>query len=246
MRQLGLVLLALLTWTLTIPAQAALPTPKKHLFLTNDNVGLVGDIYTPNDQNRHPAVVLAHMLGRTRADYQSLLEPLTNAGFVVVNLDLRGHGSSVNSGAKHLDFNNFTEQDWAQLPKDVLYVLKELKGVRGVDSSKLSLVGASIGANAVIIAAAQNADVQAVVALSPGLKFHSLQPAGALASYHKPLLLVAAADDKYSYTTVTQLHSQDSTSQTVLYPTGGHGTKMLISHPDLNAQIATWLSKAGK
>jgi alpha-beta hydrolase superfamily lysophospholipase len=206
---------------------------------------LVADVYSPNDQNQHPVVLLLHMLARTHADYQPLLEPLINAGFVVVNIDLRGHGTSLNCGNKRLDYKTFTDQDWAQLPKDADWVLKKLKGTKGVDSSKLCIVGASIGANAAIMAAAQNADVKGVVALSPGLTFHNLQPKAALANYHKPLLLVAAADDKYSLDTVAQLHAADAaTSETVLYPVGGHGTQMLTTHPQLNAKIADWLSKA--
>jgi len=93
--------------------------------------------------------------------------------------------------------------------------------------------------------AASNApNVKAVVLLSPGLDFHGLQPAGAMVAFNKPALIVAAKDDAYSADSGLKLSKMDKYSSFDLLPQGGHGSRMILVHPELAKQIATWLHKA--
>jgi pimeloyl-ACP methyl ester carboxylesterase len=56
-----------------------------------DGVRIVGDVAGNPDS---PAVVLLHGGGQTRHSWSTAVEPLCNAGYFVVNVDLRGHGDS--------------------------------------------------------------------------------------------------------------------------------------------------------
>ena len=56
-----------------------------------DGVKIVGDVAGNPDS---PAVVLMHGGGQTRHSWSTAVEPLREAGYFVVNIDLRGHGDS--------------------------------------------------------------------------------------------------------------------------------------------------------
>jgi pimeloyl-ACP methyl ester carboxylesterase len=56
-----------------------------------DGVRIVGDVAGNPDA---PAVVLLHGGGQTRHSWSAAVEPLRDAGYFVVNVDLRGHGDS--------------------------------------------------------------------------------------------------------------------------------------------------------
>jgi pimeloyl-ACP methyl ester carboxylesterase len=56
-----------------------------------DGVKIVGDVAGNPDA---PAVVLLHGGGQTRHSWSAAVEPLRDAGYFVVNVDLRGHGDS--------------------------------------------------------------------------------------------------------------------------------------------------------
>jgi alpha-beta hydrolase superfamily lysophospholipase len=223
---------------------ADLPVPRKHVFMSTDNTRLIGDVYVPTAAGPHPAVVLFHQLGKNNADMLPLVAPLLEQGFIVVNVDMRGHGLSQGQGAARISYKNFNAGDWAKLPSDLHVVLHNVPSIKDVDAKKLAIIGASINANAAIMQGINEPDLQAFVLLSPGLDFHGLKPDSAIKSLHKPALIVAAKDDSYSADSGLKLSKMNKNSSFDLLPSGGHGGQMLASHPDLNKQIATWLHKA--
>lgn len=224
----------------------ALPAPKKHAFMTTtDHTRLMADVYAAPGETAHPCVILLHQLGRTSADMMPLVEPLRAEGFTVVNLDMRGHGSSDSrlTGGK-FPYTKFTNADWEQLPNDLRVVIRNMVTVPNIDVQKFALIGASIGANASIIQARLASNVEAVVLLSPGLDFHGLKPDESMAKYHRPVLLVAAKDDQYSADSALKLSKMSTKASLDLLPNGGHGSQMFAAHPELPKQIASWLKKA--
>lgn len=238
-------LLALLMLMSTAALAAGPTPPKRHVFITDDNVRLMSDIYIPEGKGQHPAVILLHMLGQSRRDYQPLIAPLLAKGFAVVNLDMRGHGQSTALGSSTISYKQFKDEDWAKLPGDTQKVVKNLHTIREIDGTKLAIVGASIGANAALIAADGDEVVKALILLSPGLDFHKLKPAEHMSRIRRPVLIIAAKDDPYSADSAKKLcQLAPATCRTNILPSGGHGTAMLVSHPELNAQIADWLQKA--
>lgn len=220
------------------------PAPRKHAFITNDKTRLMADIYAAPGEKAHPCVILLHQLGRTSADMVPLVAPLLAEGFTVVNLDMRGHGTSQDRLTGTVPYTKFTAADWEQLPYDLRVVLRNMVTVPNIDVQKFALIGASIGANASIMQARLASNVEAAVLISPGLEYHGLKPAESMAKYHKPVLLIAAKDDAYSADSATKLSKMNTKSSLDLIPRGGHGSQLLAAHPELAKQIATWLHTA--
>ena len=183
-------------------------------------------------------VVLVHMLGRTRADWEPLTETLIGKGLDVVALDLRGHGQSALGG---LDYKNFDTDEWLGCANDIRAALDYLAEQV---SGKYFLIGASIGANLALIEAADDARVAGVVMLSPGSDYHGVKPGASAKDYgERPALLVAAEDDDYSAKSVGTLGELLFHPELKIYPSGGHGTYLFGSRPEVRALIADWLER---
>ncbi len=121
------------------------------------------------------AIILAHgasPLGRKHGLYLALARRLAEKGFVVLNPDLRGYGESQDpprvAAASDLDFSS-------DLVAAVDYLERRL-GVKAI-----TVVGHSFGGGVALAAAARDARVGRVVAISPGRRAHELilgSPAG--------------------------------------------------------------------
>ena len=75
---------------------------------TSDNVQVSG-YFVKAGQDTAPAVVLLHMLGRTKEDWDSILRQylLKQTPFSYLAIDLRGHGQSVTRGEMKLGWRDF-------------------------------------------------------------------------------------------------------------------------------------------
>jgi dienelactone hydrolase len=204
--------------------------------VTEDGVAVAVEYLGVEGAPPRGGVVLVHMLGRTRADWEPLMERVISKGLDVVALDLRGHGQSA-YGA--LDYRNFETEEWLGCTNDIRAALDYLAGKV---SGKYFLIGASIGANLVLLEAAGDERVAGVVMLSPGTEYHGVRPDGGVEGFgDRPALLVAAADDAYSYRTVEELSGELANAEAELYPSGGHGTHMFAARPEVLDLVAGWL-----
>ncbi len=220
----------------TFPAGAAstpLPTPAEPqplVIAAPDGTSLSASFYPPLSQPA-PGVLLLHMLGGRKTDWDAFARVLQRQGFAALALDLRGHGQS--GGA----------QDWTKAPGDVKAAWAAMTARPEVDAQRSALVGASIGANLALIVGANNADVVTVVALSPGLDFHGLQPAPVLPNFgQRAVLLIASQDDSYSYDSAKQMVGLVPAGESYFFSTAGHGTNM-FSDPALEPLIVDWLQR---
>ena len=60
-----------------------------------DDINLVADFYpAPTDSAEPPVVMLLHMLNSNRSAYEPLIPDLHEAGYAILNIDMRGHGDS--------------------------------------------------------------------------------------------------------------------------------------------------------
>ncbi|HUT99376.1 MAG TPA: alpha/beta fold hydrolase [bacterium] len=206
--------------------------------VTSDGVAVTLEYLGVEGSPPRGGVVLVHMLGRTRADWGPLVETLISKGLDVVALDLRGHGQSARGA---LDYKNFETEEWLGCANDVRAALDYLAEQV---SGKYFLIGASIGANLVLIEAADDSRVAGVVMLSPGSDYRGVKPGAYATDYgRRPALLVAAGDDSYSEKSVAALAELLFAPELVVYPTGGHGTHLFGSRPEVRALIADWLER---
>lgn len=224
------------------PASPATPTlfaaptvapPVMLTFAASDGVTLAASFYPPPQSGAGQAagVLLLHMLGRNRSDWDTFALELQKRGVAVLAMDLRGHGQS--SGTA----------DWEKAPADVRVGWDVLLNRPEVDASKCALVGASIGANLALIVGANNANVTTVIALSPGQDYQGVRPAGVLSNFgNRPVLFIASQDDSYAYASVQQMAPLTAAGETYYFSDAGHGTAM-FSNPGLEPVLLDWLEK---
>ncbi len=103
-----------------------------------------------------PAVLVMHGWGANASLMGAVAAPLHAAGFAVLLLDARCHGSS--------DDEPFTSL--ARFAEDIAAGLAWLRIQPGIDAHRLALLGHSVGAGACLLHASQHPDVCAVVSLS--------------------------------------------------------------------------------
>ncbi|AGC41477.1 hypothetical protein MYSTI_00118 [Myxococcus stipitatus DSM 14675] len=121
---------------------------------TSDGLELRG-WYVPS-RNR-AAVVMAHGLSQTRADLLPEARILADAGYGVLLFDLRAHGESQG------EFSTWGDRE----RRDVKAALEFVRAREDVDPKRVAALGFSIGSAAVAEVAAKDAEVRAVVLLSP-------------------------------------------------------------------------------
>lgn len=130
------------------------------------------------------AVVLVHQLGSSRSEWAPLVQRLQRAPAVTtLAIDLRGHGASTRGPqGEQTTWESFGTDaaQWAGVVSDVDAALRFLSLGQ---FRRVALVGSSIGASACIAAASRSAMVDAVVMISPGLRYHGLDARGPLSVF---------------------------------------------------------------
>jgi alpha-beta hydrolase superfamily lysophospholipase len=216
-----LVAMAMAAWVVTAaPAAAA---GRNVIFTSGDGTPLVGTFYEASVRPA-PAVVLVHMLGRTREDWAPLAAQLEAAGMMVLAVDLRGHGLSGGSNSA--------------LPPMVQDVRAAIQSI--------AVVGASLGANLALLAAADAPMVRCVGLLSPSLDYRGVRlDATALRKVGKrPLWLAASTQDPYALRTVKELAEGAGVREQRLSEAVAHGTNLLSADPAVASALVDWLRRS--
>ena len=114
---------------------------------------LHGEILLPKGEGPFPGAVLCHGMGSDHRAMRPSAQRLVRRGIATLTFDFRGHGKS----------EGVLDGDLAQ---DVMAAIKFLRRHAKIDPQHIALVGYSLGAMAAIQAAAELADLQALVFLS--------------------------------------------------------------------------------
>jgi alpha-beta hydrolase superfamily lysophospholipase len=227
-RRLTLILAAL-TMALVLPAESR---ASQHVTIrTDDGVVLTATWYEP--ATRGPAVILVHMLHRSRRDFDALASRLASEGIGALALDLRGHGDSQGSiGA-----------DFAPMVADVKAARRFLTGRSDV-SGRIGLLGASLGANLVALEAADDPGVNSLALLSPSLDYRGLRIEPALRKFGaRPVLMVVSDDDPYASRSARDLEKGTKGREILSLTGAGHGSTMLEREPSLMGSLVDWFRR---
>jgi pimeloyl-ACP methyl ester carboxylesterase len=157
----GLVVLVTLLLMSVIPAQAdAPPEPREVQIEAADGLMLAGTFYAPSTDvipgEGWPTVLLLHAYSGTRSVWQPLIDPLTQAGYNALAVDLRGHGDT---GGEFV---------WEEAVGDIQVLLDWLQAESGVRADAVSVIGSNAGGNLALIGCANDEECLTAAALSPG------------------------------------------------------------------------------
>lgn len=221
------------------------------LFLTtSDNVKISASEFLP-DQKKYPKpkgwVLFLHMMPATKESWKVLADRLQQEGYVGLAIDLRGHGASDDGPVGYRGFSDAEHQDSIRdvdVGIDILHAL-------GARDERITLIGASIGANLALQYASQHRTIASVVAISPGLNYHGIasKPFVEQLIPGKRLFLIASQDDDRVPDNAEEVIAlYDAVPEGVIVghtivDVHGHGTNILVQSPEIIDEILTFIQQ---
>jgi len=219
---------------------------KENVALTTSDGVAISGYFVKGAAPKGPAVVLLHMLGRTKEDWDPIIEKYLGpeTGFCFLAIDLRGHGQSVRQGEKVLNRKEFSEKDLDDMAGDIGAAVKWLKTRPEVDPDKIGILGASIAANLALVFASQDTTIKAVGLLSPSRNYRGAKTIEAMKAYGKrPVFMAVASEDMQSVREVPWLQKQALGEEvTRVFDGNLHGTRMFAAYP-LDKPLTDFLKK---
>jgi dienelactone hydrolase len=227
-------IVALLT---LLPAPRAIAGSQKVTIRTDDGLSLAATWYEP--ATRAPAVILVHMLHKSRRDWDAVAARLAAEGIGALALDLRGHGESSGTAPEG------EPADYSVLVRDVTAARHYLSSRGDVLPSRMGIAGASLGANLAVLVAAADPAIASIALLSPSIDYRGLRIDAAMKKYAtRPALLIASDEDAYASRSVKDLQKAGTgTRQALILNHAGHGTVMLGRDPDLAQTLVDWFRR---
>ncbi|MDZ4857635.1 MAG: alpha/beta fold hydrolase [Candidatus Hydrogenedentes bacterium] len=222
--------------------ERAVNAPRDVSFQTADGYTIHGTLYPVTDA-RPAGLILVPMLGATRDTWQRFALRAQAQGYMSIAIDLRGHGESTNRNGQESSYRAFTAKDWAGATADIAGAKRALLDA-GANPEDLAIAGASIGANLALRYARDDAQLQAVVMLSPGLNYQGVATESSMREIgNRPVLLMTGIDDAYSADTCRTLKPlAQGHCEVREYDGAAHGTDLLDAHAMCGEQILLWLS----
>jgi len=219
-----------------VPAGARAGTERVTI-RTDDGVSLAATWYEP--QSRSPAVVLVHMLHKSRRDWESVASRLASEGIGALALDLRGHGESTGTAPEG------DGADYSVLIRDVTAARRYVASRSDVQPARIGIAGASIGASLAVLEASTDTTIASLALLSPTSDYRGLHIDAALKKYGtRPALMIASDDDAYAMRSAKELQKAGGgTRQLLIVNHAGHGTVMLGHDPDLTRTLVDWFRR---
>ena len=212
---------------------SALAASRPVALRTVDGVAIAATVYEA-PASPAPAVVLVHMLTRTKEDWRPFAERLQAAGLTALALDLRGHGQSEGSAAPA-----------SAMALDVRAAVSWLAARSEVHAGAVAIVGASLGASLALLAAAEAPAVRGVALLSPASDYRGVRIEAAAKKYGgRPMLLVVSSDDPYALRTAHTLTGEGQPGREQrISAQAAHGSHLVDRDPDVAAALVDWLRR---
>ena len=205
---------------------------------TEDGVTLAATWYEPSSRPG-PAVILVHMLNRSRKEWDAVAQRLASEGIGALAFDLRGHGESTAGPPPAAG-----QSEYASMVQDVRAVRRYLAQRSDVQQSRVGVIGASIGANLAALEASGDGTIASLALLSPSVDYRGLRMTEAVRKIKRPMLLVAGDDDPYASRSARELQKEGSGVREILIlKQAGHGTMMLSRDPSLTGALVDWFRR---
>jgi len=207
-------------------------------FRTDDGVNLVATWFEPATRPG-PAVILVHMLTRSRREWEAMGQRLASEGIGALALDLRGHGESSAGPLGAPD-----RVDYSAMVLDLRAARRFLAQRSDVQQARIGIAGASLGANLAALLASADPSIVSLALLSPALDYRGLRIEAAARKVTRPMLLVAGDDDPYASRSARELQKAGGGPRELLIlKQAGHGTAMLGRDPTLTGALVDWFRR---
>lgn len=236
-RRLGAVLVFVSLCVGSAFALARQDRTSRVTFQTPDGQMIVATMMEPS-RRPAPAIILVHMLGRSRKDWESAGARLAGEGFTTLAIDLRGHGESSPGGGGD------ERATLGAMVADVRTAKRFLDTRADVLPGRVGLMGASLGATLVALAAGDDGTIRSVALLSPSMDYRGVRIEAAMKKYGKRrALLVASRDDPYAWRSVRELSKDATGREMLLLERAGHGTAMFEQDDSLIRTLVDWFRR---
>ncbi|HSG18662.1 MAG TPA: alpha/beta fold hydrolase [Anaerolineae bacterium] len=207
------------------------PEPQDVNFEGADGLAIQGTFYPGSGEGPRPGVILLHMNGGNRGDWDAFARQLANDGYATLAVDMRAHGET--GGARN----------WDLAADDLLRVWAAMAEREDVDGARTAVVGASIGANMALMTGAEEPGIKTVVLLSPGRDYFGVTTEDRIVEYgQRPALIIASEEDSEAAVSSRALHELADDAELIMYEGAGHGTRMFGPRPELAQEIVDWLN----
>jgi len=205
---------------------------------TDDGVTLAATWYEPASRPG-PAVILVHMLNRSRREWEAFAQRLASEGIGALTFDLRGHGESTAAPPPAAG-----QSEYAAMVLDVRAARRYLAQRTDVQQTRVGIAGGSIGANLAALAASGDATIASLALLSPSMDYRGLRIDAAARKIKQPMLLVAGDDDPYASRSARELQKDAGPQREILIlKDAGHGTVMLSRDASLAGTLVDWFRR---
>jgi alpha-beta hydrolase superfamily lysophospholipase len=207
-------------------------------FQTPDGRVIAASLYEPGNRPA-PGVVLVHMLGRSRRDWEPVAEKLSDAGIAALAIDLRGHGESGPAAGGDDERGRLTA-----MVADVRTAKRFLETRSEIARDRIGLAGASLGASLAAIVAGDDLSVRSIALLSPAVDYRGLRMDAAMRKYgQRRALFIASREDPYAWRTMRDLSKDAPAREMILLDVAGHGTAMLARDESLASRLVDWFRR---
>ena len=214
-----------------------------------DEFKIVGSLDIPNYASvecKAPLVIFLHSICQDSNIWGEFPKEIKDSlSVATLNLDLRGHGKSVkDKNGKTLHWQDLAHPEYKKMPEDIIEVLNYIETeYPEIDSKKIAIVGASLGATVGLMTASFGDKIDTVIMFSPMLEYKGFDLRLPIVKYGKnPLLFLVSKKDAYSYESCQELIKlPQGKKQLEVYPFGGHGEDLLRFQPDSGKLVAKWL-----
>ncbi len=207
---------------------------------TEEGIRLEGRLFEPAGDARAPGVVLAHMLPADQRSWFDMAATLADEGYLALTFDFRGYCPEGIGGCSE------GEKEPAGAPADLVAAIAFL---RAQGASSVSVIGASMGGTAGLVAAAslEGSDpVPAVVTLSAPVRVEDLAVDTAMLQTQTAKLFIAGTGDAVAADAAQELYSVATAPKRVeIFPSDEHGTDLLTGARggEIERLILLWLEQ---
>lgn len=226
----------------------SLPVNSQNVTITSPDKVVIAASYFESSKAGSPAVVLLHQWESDRHSFDDFAARMQAKGFNVLSIDGRGFGESTKTADGKPVAPERTDQAVKAMLGDVDSAVNFLAKQKSVDPNQIGIVGASYGSSLALIYAANHPKVKSIALISPGLNyFGNMQTEPAVKAYgDRPLLMIAAEDDKESADAVRQLKTASGNDkyQAQTYQHGGHGTDIFKANVGLAETMELFLTNS--